>query len=207
MLFAFRYFRVVRVVPTVFIGGFVLAIILAAIQVTRDPTAAVFALNPVLKLHLFASSSGFRLPARRGYYDLLLTSSTARWQVAVAHCGVSVMPGLVSWLCVALVELTATHGTHAGAAQAAGTCMAFVAWALIAWAVAVFSSRTTATIAWLVLISIPSIGRLSPLAWLGVNASAMDPLELFGTYALAAAAFATALLAVGRGSTPLEGAQ
>jgi hypothetical protein len=207
VLFAFRYFRVVRVVPTVFIGGFVLAIILAAIQVTTDPSAAVFALNPVLKLHLFASSSGFQLPARRGYYDLLLTSSTARWQIGVAHCGASMMPGVVSWLCVAVVEGIATHGAHAGAAEAAGTCMAFLAWSVIAWAVAVFSSRTTATIAWLVIMSIPGVGRLSPLAWLGVNGSAMGPLALCGTYALAAAAFATALLVVGRGNTPLEGSQ
>jgi hypothetical protein len=56
-------------------------------------------------------------------------------------------------------------------------------------------------------MSIPGVGRLSPLAWLGVNASAMEPLPLFGIYALAAAAFVTALLAVCRGSTPLEGSQ
>ena len=206
MWFAFRYFRVVRVVPPVFIGGFILAIILAGTQLIRDPSSAMFALNPVLRLHLFAASSGFQLPARRGYYDLLLTSSAARWQVVVAHCAASVMPGLVSWLCVALLELAASRAEHA-AATTAGTCMAFVAWSIIAWAIAVFSSRTTATIAWVVMMAIPGVGRLSPLGWLGVNASAIEPLELIGPYALAVAAFTIALLSLVRGVTPLEGSQ
>jgi hypothetical protein len=204
--FAFRYFRVVRVVPPVFTGGFILAIVLAGIQLIRDPSSAMFALNPVLRLQLFAASSGFQLPARRGYYDLLLTSSAARWQVVVAHCGASVMPGLVSWLCVALLELAASRAEHAAAA-AAGTCMAFVAWSIIAWAVAVFTSRTTATIAWVVMMSIPGVGRLSPLGWLGVNASAIEPLALIGPYVLAVAAFAIASLSLVRGVTPLEGSQ
>jgi hypothetical protein len=204
--FAFRYFRVVRVVPPIFFGGFTLAIVLAGVQLIRDPSTAVFAMNPVLKLHLFAASSGFQLPARRGYYDLLLASSAARWQVVIAHCGASVVPGLVSWLCVALLEVAVSRGEHAAAASA-GTCMAFVAWSIIAWVVAVFSSRTAATIAWVVIVSIPGIGRLSPLGWLGVNASAMEPLELIGPYALAGAAFAVAVVSLVSGVTPLEGSQ
>lgn len=206
MLFALRYFRVVRVVPAIFTVGFAVAVILAGVQLTGDPSSAVFALNPVLKLHLFASSSGFQLPARRGYYDLLLTSSTARWQVVVAHWIASVMPGVVSWTCVAVLELGASRGAHA-TAVAAGTCMAFVAWSWIAWAVAAFSSRTIATIAWLVIMSIPGVGRLSPVGWLGVTASQMDSLALAGAYALALAVFAIALLTLVRGSTPLEGSQ
>jgi hypothetical protein len=204
--FAFRYFRVVRVVPPVLIGGFILAIFLAGIQLIRDPSSAMLALNPVLRLQLFAASSGFRLPARRGYYDLLLTSSAAQWQVVVAHCAASVIPGLVSWFCVALLELAASRAEHTASA-AAGTCMAFVAWSVIAWAIAVFSSRTTATIAWVVMMSIPGVGRLSPLGWLGVNASGIEPLDLIGPYVLAVAAFAIALLSLVRGVTPLEGSQ
>ena len=206
MWFAFRYFHVVRVVPRIFIGGFILTIGLAGVQLIRDPSSGVFALNPVLKLQLFAASSGFQLPARRGYYDLLLTSSAARWQVVIAHCGASLTPGLVSWLCVALFEMVASRTEHATAA-AAGTCMAFVAWSIIAWGFAVFSSRTTATIAWLVMMSVPGMGRLSPFGWLGVNASAIDPLELAGAYALAVAMLAAALWSLVRGVTPLEGSQ
>lgn len=206
MLFAVRYFRVVRVVPTIFTGGFALASVLAGIQLTSDPSSAAFALNPVLKLHLFASSSGFQLPARRGYYDLLLTSPTARWQIAMAHCGASIMPGMVSWLCVALIELSASRGGQI-TAVAAGSCVAFVAWSVMAWAVAAFSSRTTATIGWLVIMSVPGVGGLSPVAWLGVDASHIGMLSLVVTYALAVALFAAALLTVVRGTTPLEGSQ
>ena len=206
MLFALRYFRVLRVVPSVFLGGFVVSTLLAGIQLMSDSSSAASALNPVLKLQLFAASSGFQLPARRGYYDLLLTSSTARWQVAVAHFSVSVAPGLLTWMCVVLLEWTVSRGSHAAAASA-GTCMAFVAWSVIAWAVAVFSSRTAATIVWLVVMSIPGVGRLSPLAWVGVNASAIEPVALLAPYAVAIAAFAMALVAIVRGATPLEGSQ
>jgi hypothetical protein len=206
VLFAFRYFRVLRVVPSVFIGGFIVSTLLAGIQLMSDSSSAESALNPVLKLQLFAASSGFQLPARRGYYDLLLTSSTARWQVAVAHCGVSIAPGLLTWMCVVLLELTVSRGNHAAAASA-GTCMAFVAWSIIAWATAVFSSRTAAMILWLVVMSIPGVGYLSPFAWVGANASAIRPLALFAPYAVAIAGFALALMAIARRPTPLEGSQ
>jgi len=98
VIYALRYFQVVAVVPPLFLAGFVITIAASAVTLTDDPTAATEALTPVLLLQLFSASSGFQIPARRGYYDLLLTSGTPRWQIAVAHCLASVMPGITSWI-------------------------------------------------------------------------------------------------------------
>ncbi len=206
MLYALRYFRVVAVVPPLFLAGFVFAALLAAIRLTSDPSSAVAALTPVLELQLFAAASGFEVPARRGYYDLLLTSGAARWQIAIAHGAASTLPGFVTWMCVGLLECAASHGAR-DASIAAGTCMAFVAWSLIAWAVAVFSSRTAATIVWMLVIAVPAFARVSPVVWLGVPASHIGVVPLAVMYAAAAAPFVVAMAWVIRGMTPLEASQ
>ncbi len=110
LAYAVRYFQVVGVVPPLLVGGFVIAVGAAVIRLTGDPSSAVEALTPVLLLQLFVASSGFRSPARRGYYDLLLTSGTPRWKIAIAHCLVSIGPGIVSWVCVGLRQ--AWVGVH-----------------------------------------------------------------------------------------------
>ena len=98
----------VPVVPPLFSAAFAIAVGAAALRLMSDASAAIDALTPVLLLQLFVASSGFRFAARRGYYDLLLTSGTPRWQIALAHCLVSITPGIVSWMCVAVLEAAAT---------------------------------------------------------------------------------------------------
>src|SRR5262249_9151902 len=110
-LYAVRYFHVVPVVPRQFNVAFAIAVAAAAMRLMNDGSATIDALTPVLLLQLFVASSGFRFAARRGYYDLLLTSSTPRWQIALAHCLVSSLPGIVSWLCIGALESAVSRGT------------------------------------------------------------------------------------------------
>ena len=126
VIYAFRYFQVVTVVPPLFLWAFVATIAAAAVTLTHDPSAATDALTPVILLQLFAASSGFQIPARRGYYDLLLTSGTPRWQIALAHCLASVMPGITSWICVGMLELAASHGAHMAFATGAAVSHSFL---------------------------------------------------------------------------------
>ncbi len=206
-LYALRYFQVVSVVPLLFLAGFVITVAAAAMRLTSDPSAVVEALTPVLLLQLFAASSGFRFPARRGHYDLLLTSGTPRWQIALAHCLASITPGIVSWLCVAMLELAASHGAHFTAA-ATGTCAAFVGSSLLAWGAAVFSSRAAAAIGWLLVMTIPPVARLvSPLRLLGMTAAGSDHFVLASTFAGALIPFVTGLVCIIRDATPLEASQ
>lgn len=207
VLYATRYFVVVSLVPRLFLAGFIVAVAAAAVRLTGSPTRAIESLTPVLLLQLFVASSGYRLPARRGHFDLLLTSGTPRWQIAVAHCLVSVTPGIVSWLCVGVLELVSSHGAQS-ASFAAGTFAAFVGSSLVAWSAAVYSSRTAAAIGWLLVMTLPPVAHfMSPLRILGVHADSSHRFVILSVSGVAVLAFVTAVTSIVRGATPLEAAQ
>jgi len=207
LLYAIRYFVVISVVPRLLLAGFVVAVAAAAVRLTNNPTVAAEALTPVLLLQLFVASSGFQLPARRGHFDLLLTSGAPRWQIALAHCLVSIAPGIVSWVCVGMLELAAGHGSQS-ASFAAGTCVAFVGSSLVAWGAAVYSSRTAAAIGWLLVMTIPPIAHLvSPLQILALPAHSSGRFTIVFVSGFAVLAFVAAFARIVRGATPLEATQ
>jgi len=207
LLYAIRYFIIAGVVPPLFVGGFIVAVAAAAVRLTANPEAAIDALTPVLLLQLFVAGSGFRIVARRGHFDLLLTSGAPRWQIALAHCLVSLGPGMASWVCIGLLELAASHGSLS-ASFAAGTCAAFVASSIFAWGAAVYSSRTAAAIGWLLVMTIPSVARfLSPLRLLGVTAGSLDTFAVIEVLWSAVLPLVVGVWCIVRGATPLEAAQ
>jgi hypothetical protein len=206
-LYAVRYFHIVPVVPPLFVVAFAIVVVAGAMRLMNDPSGVIDALTPVLLLQLFVAASGFRFAARRGYYDLLLTSSTPRWQIALAHCLVSILPGIVSWLCIGALEVAASRGTH-WLSIASGTCAACIAASLLAWGVAAFSSRTATTVVWLLVLTIPSIARVaSPVQLVGTTWSTGDRIMLVTVCATALIAFGAAMVSIVRGSAPLEAAQ
>ena len=207
LLYPLRYFQIVPVVPPLFNVAFVVAVAAAALRLVGDASGAIDALTPVLLLQLFVASSGFRFAARRGYYDLLLTSGASRWQIAIAHCLASILPGMVSWMCVAALEIGLSRGGE-WRSVAPGTCAAFVGTSLVAWSVAVFSSRTATTVMWLLMLTIPAIARLvSPVQLLGTTWSSADRLMATIGCATAVVVFTVATVSIVRGSAPLEAAQ
>ncbi len=204
--YAVRYFHIVPVVPPVFNVGFAIAVAAGAMHLMND-ASAIDALTPVLLLQLFVASSGFRFAARRGYYDLLLTSSTPRWQIALAHCLVSILPGIVSWLCIGALEAAASRSTR-WVSIAPGTCAAFAVASLLAWSVAAFSSRTATTVVWLLVLTIPAVARVvSPVQLLGTTWATVDRFVLVAVSATAFSVFGAATVSIVRGSAPLEAAQ
>jgi hypothetical protein len=206
VVYAFRYFQVVAVVPPLFLAGFAVTIAAGAVTLTHDPSAAVEALTPVLLLQLFSVSSGFQIPARRGYYDLLLTSGTPRWQIAVAHCLASIMPGITSWICVGMLELAASHGTRMAFATG-GTCIAFVLMSMIAWAMATSISRAPAAVGWLLVMTIPPLARVaSPVQLLGAEAPRPLAVTLPLVVLIAMIPVGLAFARIVRGPVPLESA-
>lgn len=206
-LYALRYFQVVAVVPRLFIAAFVVVVAAAAARLATDPSAAIEALTPVLLLQMFAASSGFQVPARRGHYDLLLTSGTPRWQIASAHCVASIVPGIASWLCVGMLELVASHGAHAAFA-AMGTCLAFLLVSIVAWATATPIPRGTAAIGWLLIVTIPPLARVaSPVQLLGTHPAGPLAATLLSILPIAMIPVGVAVARIVRGAVPLETAQ
>jgi hypothetical protein len=206
-LYALRYFQIVPVLPRLFIVAFAIAVLAGALRLLSDPSAANDALTPVLLLQLFVASSGFKSAARRGYYDLLLTSTTPRWQIALAHCLVSILPGIISWLCVGVVEVAASRGNQF-VSIGAGTCTAFIGVSLVAWSVSVFSSRSAAAVGWLLGMTIPRVAQVaSPVQLFGVTAGTPGRTTLIAAAAVTLVAFAAAVVSIVRGSAPLEATQ
>jgi len=133
-----------------------------------------------------------------------LTTGTARWQVAVAHCLASTAPGIVAWLCISTLELAASRG-RSSIGLAVGTCVAVGAVSAISWACGVFVSRASVSTGWLLVMSIPSVARVaSPLLLFGASGSTPS---VGVTMVLTVVASAAAFVQIVRGETRLEAAQ
>jgi hypothetical protein len=162
-----RFFLVVPPVSRLMVWTFLVMAVLGAAVLVSDPAQGSRVLLPVLLLQLFAASSGFGSPARRGHYDLLLTSGHRRIRVALAHWAMSVAPGVVSWLALGAVEVLASAGARA-TLMSAGTASAMFLVSSLAWSVTIAMPRFAAGIGWLMLLmtaaSMSSGGE--PDAWL-----------------------------------------
>jgi len=148
-----RFFRVVSTQPTLIVWTFVVVVVVGAIAIVRDPSRSEGAMVPVLLLQLFAVSSGFEVPARRGYYDLLLTSGHHRVWMAMVHWVTSSAPGVIAWLMLAAVEVAATSRSGT-TLLASGTFAAMGLVSTLPWAITVRLPRFSGGIGWLLALVI-----------------------------------------------------
>jgi hypothetical protein len=132
------------------VATFVAVTGVASVAVATVPGRASGAMAPVLLLQLFTASSGFAAPARRGHYDLLLTSGTSRLRVTLAHWVTTIAPGVLSWLALAFVERLTVPGD--GALLASGTWAAMFMVSTLPWAFTVALPRFSGAIGWLLLL-------------------------------------------------------
>jgi len=146
-----RFSHVVPPVPPMMTGTFAVLTLAAAIAIIGDLQAAAGALVPVLLLQVFAASSGFTLPARRGHYDLLFTRANSRTSIALMHWASSIGTGITSWLTLAMLEFVVSAGART-TLLASGTCAAVVLVSTLPWAIGVALPRFSAGIGWLLLV-------------------------------------------------------
>lgn len=204
--------------------------VLGTVTLVLDPSMSEQAIVPVVLLQMFAASTGFAVPARRGHLDLLLTGGATRVQVALTHLAISVLPGVVVWLALALVEAVVA-ATPAPRALFSGTLFAIATVSTLAWAVTVPLPRLSGGIGWLTALAIALAGSFEWRAILLSLRETPDPLVaaaiylgcpflLIGarfdpsTFPSAAAALGIALFAcacavawIARMDVPLEAAQ
>jgi hypothetical protein len=166
--YALRFFRVVAPVPRLTIATFFVLAVAAGAKVAIDPSSTAGALVPIFVLQVFATASGFAVPARRGHYDLLLTSGDSRFRIAFAQWVATVAPGIAAWLAVSCVEAAATFG-HGALARASGTVTTAFLVSTLPWAITVPLPRFSGAVGWLlVLVTVVSFStprQLSALAW------------------------------------------
>jgi hypothetical protein len=190
---AARFFRVVTPWPPMMLGTFVVLGVASAGMVAIDPAHTPGVLRPVLVLQLFAASSGFAGAARRGYYDVLLTSGDRRAVMGLTHWLMSISPGVVTWWGIAGAEAAARRG-FPEAALAGGTVVALTAVSCVAWAANVNLPRFSTAIAWLVLATAAASIWPPDAGFDGERSS----------WGVAAAAVANPAMLVGRALTPLD---
>ena len=227
-----RFFRVVSPIPPLMTGTFGVVSAVAATAVMFDPARASGAIAPVLLLQLFAASSGFGAPARRGHYDLLLTRGVGRTGVALAHWTVSIAPGVASWIGIAVVEFVASRG-HRVALLASGTWAAVGLVSTLPWALNVALPRFASGIGWLLVLvtatttfSRPVIGEwtvgstqvealvwpawvflISPLGAVGRSLGWSEMLAVAPALTIAVGAMVIASRWAARADVPLEASQ
>jgi len=231
LLYVARFFIVVPPMPLLMVAAFAVMTIIASGVILLDSSRAAGALTPILLLQLFASASGFDVPARRGHFDLLLTHGIPRRLIVLGHWVASVVPGLISWLVVAAVCQLAAGG-EAVSLFSVGTITALAEVSTIPWAATVRLPRFSGAIGWLLIlvtaslvIPLPAMQVTSPDGGWGAWFVAMiavliyPPLlvgqALTGRNALlvllaligSGAAVFVALWSTGRRDIPLEAAQ
>ena len=162
-LYLARFFLVVPPMPLLMVGALVVATVVSAVVILVEPARASGALTPILLLQLFACSSGFDVPARRGHYDLLLTHGERR-RVIVAHWAASALPGVLCWLLLAIVSYTADSGDSRAALLSRGTLSAVIFVSTIPWATTVRLPRFSGAIGWLLLVATLSLAAPRMLA-------------------------------------------
>ena len=226
-----RFFRVVSTQPTLIVWTFVVLVVVGATAIVRDPSRSAGAMVPVLLLQLFAASSGFEVPARRGHYDLLLTSGHHRVWMAMVHWATSSAPGVIAWLMLAAVEVAAT--SRAGTTLlASGTFAAMGLVSTLPWALTVRLPRFSGGIGWLLALvistSVLSSGNVPggqpvvttddliwaawgflvyPVVFVGRELGVDEALIAAPALIVSVASMAAACRWVSRASVPLEAAQ
>jgi hypothetical protein len=213
-----RFFRVVTTQPSLIVWTFVVVVVVGAAAIARDPSRSVGAIVPTLLLQLFAASSGFEVPARRGHYDLLLTSGQARVWIALVHWGSSISPGLVAWLGLAAVEVLVSGGGQRKLLMS-GTLAAVGLVSTLPWAITVRLPRFSGGIGWLVALAISTSVLPSTQLWpawaflvypaglVGHELSLNEGLIVAPALVVALGSMTAACRWVSRASVPLEAAQ
>ena len=161
MAFVIRFFRVVPPVPALMQGAFAASVVAAAVALSLHATNPYGALAPLFLLQTLAASSGFAVPARRGHYDLLLTSGASRFQIGVAHFVASILPGVLCWVLIAVLEAVSGSG-FPSVALASGTVAALLIVSALSWAATVPLPRLTGGIVWLLIFVAPLDHDLFP---------------------------------------------
>jgi hypothetical protein len=226
-----RFFRVVPTQPALIVWTFGVVVAVGVIAIVRDPSRSEGAMVPVLLLQLFAASSGFEVPARRGHYDLLLTSGHHRIPMALVHWATSIAPGAMAWLSLAAVELIARGGADT-LLLTTGTGAAMVLVSTLPWAITVRLPRFSGGIGWLLALTISTsvlssgnvpgrqsandVGDVIWLAWeflvypvvfVGHQLGVGEGLIAAPALVLALGSMAAACRWISRANVPLEAAQ
>jgi hypothetical protein len=175
LVYLARYFHVVPPIPRLMIGSFVVLTIaggLVTLVTAHDHGAGAL---PIVVLQAFSASTGFAVPARRGFYDLLLARGTTPARIAIVQWVVAVSPGLLSWAILGSIHAALDGGENP--LLRSGSVVAFLMASTIPWAINVALPRFSGAIGWLLLICLASTGGV---IWPDTVDEVIFPVDLVG---------------------------
>ena len=158
-----RYFVAVGLHPAY--GLAILGAILAGglLTIRSDARELDTGLGMVLFAQMFLASSGFVGRARQGHFDPLLTGFRSKAAIAAAHWMVSIAPGVLGWLVLAVAA--AIGGAPAAMSAIAGSrAAALLIVSALAWVVGFALPRGAAGMLWVALLMVLVLQRAELLA-------------------------------------------
>ena len=116
-----------------------------------DPHELDASLGLVLVIQLFLVSTGFTSRAFSGHFDMVMIAGASRRRLALGHWLVSIAPGVVAWLVLALAGLL-LGSRAAGSALAGQRAVALLIVSSVAWVVGYRLPRGAAGVLWLTVL-------------------------------------------------------
>ena len=180
-----RYFWAVARPPASAFGAAALLLAYATFLAVNSPGDFEEILGLSLAGQALAASTGYRDRLVRGHFDPILAGRRSRFGVALAHAALSILPGMVFWLAIGLLERS-VHMRHP-LAFAAGPLAALLYVSVTVWTVSLVLGRNTGGVLWMaVLFMLAAAQRIHLLS------------EAYGTssanFAVSAAAARAALI-------------
>ena len=214
LLYVVRYFHVVPPVPRLMMISFAVLTVAGGVVTTVAEGANATAAIPILALQAFATSTGFAVLARRGYFDLLVVRGQPRMRIATVQWLLAVLPGECCWAVLAAIHSAGHDG--ANPFLQAGTIVAFLMVSTIPWAANVALPRFAGAIGWLLVVCLTDSGGviwpdsvhevIFPIALLGASLHGRGAVLTLAV-ALSLASMTIALTWVHRADIRLEAAQ
>jgi hypothetical protein len=102
---ALRFALTVSPPPAWTLVGFAASVLLCVATLWLNPEGIDAAFASILLLQMFAASNGYSASASRGYFDPLLTGEHTRQRVAIGSLAAAALPGLITWILVALLAI------------------------------------------------------------------------------------------------------
>jgi hypothetical protein len=190
LAYVVRYFRVVAPVPALLTASLAAATAAGVLTIVLEGPQDGAVAMPVIVLQAFSAATGFSAPARRGYFDLLLTRGQSRLRIALVQWGTAIAPGIVS--CTVLAAASALFGRAApNPLLSSGTLAAILMVSTIPWAVTVALPRFSGAIGWLLLVC---TGAMTGIPWPSPVRELFFPLLVLGDRLMDRSGVATAMI-------------
>jgi hypothetical protein len=144
----FQFFIVIGLQPAHNIAVLFAVLIVGVWTIAMSPGELDSALGMLLFVQMFLASSGFLVRARRGHFDPILTSTSERRGIVMAHWFVSIAPGVVGWGILTLAAALGGNGSAWSAVAGRRAC-AFGIVSAVAWAAGFAMNRGAAGALWM----------------------------------------------------------